>query len=290
VRIFVTGASGFIGNRLLGLLTNHEILCLSRSGSKLAAMPAAPILWGDLARPEAWSLELERFAPDWCIHLAWEGLPDYSPAACEANLATNRRLVEVLVRSRVRRMVVAGSCWEYGTATGAARESQAPVDCGVFAATKLELQTMLASVARETGTEYRWARIFFAYGPGQRARSLIPLCHAVFSGGNVPTIREPRIAHDFIHVDDVAAGILALAECDAPSGVYNLGGGRPTAVGEVANQVAAHFGAALPCADIGYDSGFWAATAKTAGATGWTARIALEDGIAQTLRALDEAL
>ena len=181
MRIFVTGATGFLGNRLVALLQNHELLCLTRNPQKLPRTWQGEILVGDLTQPETWRARIERFAPQWCVHLAWEGLPDYSLSRCRANLDASLKLVETVVDAGATRVVVAGSCWEYGNACGAIREDASSQECSTFAATKHALRTVLDSFAHDRGIEYRWGRIFFAYGPNQRAGSLIPQCQAAYS-------------------------------------------------------------------------------------------------------------
>jgi nucleoside-diphosphate-sugar epimerase len=293
MRMFVTGGSGFIGRHLLSLFGNHEVMCLShqRTGFDAGAKAQSNVrtIQGDLSQPESWFAQVEQFSPHCCIHLAWEGLPDYSPERCQRNLNVGLGLINWLARAHVNRIIVTGSCWEYGAANGAVAESHTPKDCGLFATTKHALRTALERVALERGIAYRWARIFFAYGPGQRASSLIPQCWAAFKAGKRPDIRQPRVAQDFVHVDDVARGLLAMVECDMASGIYNVGSGTPAAVSEVVNHVAEYLSMGPLYPNAGFDDGFWADTKKMVAATGWRAQIELRDGIAHTLQALDAA-
>jgi UDP-glucose 4-epimerase len=292
MRVFLTGASGFLGSHVLRFLGQHEVLCLSRGlRNESYAVEGSNVtrVIGNLARYETWLPSLESFSADCCIHLAWEGLPDFSLGRCRQNLDSNLTLVEGLLRAHVKRLVVAGSCWEYGSVNGAIAEDHTPVDCGVFASTKQAFRVLLESVAQDQGIDYRWARIFFVYGPGQRATSLIPVCHAAYSKGAAAQVREPRVARDYIYVEDVARGMLALAENEIESGIYNLGSGQPASVGAVVNQVATHFGAPLAFCDDGFESGFWADIGKFVATTGWRPQVSLAAGVAATLDALGRA-
>jgi nucleoside-diphosphate-sugar epimerase len=288
MRIFVTGASGFIGKQLLELLRGHDVLCLTRDAERLHALPFVTAIQGSLQEQDRWRSALKDFSADACLHLAWEGLPDYSLDCCRRNVDANLRLFDAVTSAGMKKIVVAGSCWEYGAATGAVPETQAPVECGVFAAAKNALRTILESVASEHGFAYCWGRIFFAYGPGQRAASLISHCHAAFAGGKTPEIRSPEAVQDFIYVDDVARGILALTESKLSSGIYNLGSGQPSTVGEIVNMIGAHYGFEPIHKETSRHDGFWSDTAKTRVAAGWQAETSLADGIARTLQSLDE--
>jgi UDP-glucose 4-epimerase len=288
MRIFITGASGFIGSRVLSLLEGHEVLCLVENPQDVLQTAHIRSLVGDLAQPEGWKAELEKFAPEGCLHLAWAGLPDYSLSRCRANLDSGLQLIETLVDVGIKRIVMAGSCWEYGNASGAVRENDSAIDCGLFATTKRSLHMMLESVARDCGIEYRWGRVFFVYGPGQRTTSLIPLCHAAYAQGQQPEIRNPGVAQDFIYIDDVAKGLATLTQADVGSGVFNIGSGVPTTVGSVVNRIAQHFDVPPPFSLQEPESGFWADVSEMKSVTGWQAQVSMSDGIAQTLKALDQ--
>jgi nucleoside-diphosphate-sugar epimerase len=287
--VLLTGATGFIGGRVLSLLSGHEVLCLSRRPDRVPRREGVQAIAADMTRDGEWLTEVAAFQPDWCVHLAWEGLPDYSLARCRVNLDASLRLLEAVAQAGVQRVVVAGTCWEYGRATGVVSEDREPCDVGVFAATKLALLSVLESVARSARFEYRWARVFFVYGPGQRTTSLIPHLHAAHTLGRPLDVREPAAVQDFVHVDDVASALVALAASDAPSGVFNVGSGTPTSVAYVVNRAARYYGGSGPFETLPAGAGVWADTTRIAASTGWRAEIGIDEGIDRTLATLDGA-
>ena len=286
MRVLVTGGHGFIGRRIMPLLADYEVMSLVRTVRP--DQPGIRTVAGDITQDGSWQKEIEDFAPECCIHLAWDGLPDYSLSCCRANLDGNVALLETLVRAEVRCVVVAGSCWEYGSIVGAVEEEATPVDCSLFAATKHAVRKMFEGVSLDAGFDYRWARIFFAYGPGQRSASLIPYLNASFTGNTEPILRDPSVVQDFVHVDDVARGLLMLMQCQTSSGIYNLGSGQPTSVSEIANRVAQYHGQSLPFEFVESGTGLWADISRTSLVTGWRPEIGIADGIEMTLHELDQ--
>lgn len=287
MKIFVTGGRGFLGRQVIRLSEGCDVLRLVRTPDPASGSPSVRDVVGTLEDPATWTAAVADFAPDCCLHLAWDGLPDYSLDRCRQNLDANLRLMDAFDRAGVSRIVVAGSCWEYGNAHGAQAEDAEAVAPGVFASTKTAVRLMLDSVARERGLQYRWARIFFSYGPGQREQSLIPSLRTALRSGQAPSVRQPAAAQDFIHVDDVARGLLSLAAYDGASGVFNIGTGRPATVAEVANLVAAYYGVSALFDVQPAASGMWADVTRVRAATGWQPTIALDAGVTRTLRELD---
>lgn len=302
MRVFVTGATGFVGlpaTRLL-LARGHEVLALVRDpGAAQAALPGAAFLAGDLpcdpADAEPLRGPLSSFAPEALLHLAWQGLPDYSEAVSSRNVELGLAAMELALAAGARRIVASGSCWEYASRRGMLAEDAPLKYDQPFPAAKNRLHALGAELAARRGARLAWLRLFFVYGPGQRPASLIPTLISQARAGQAPSLRSPANRNDFIHVDDVALAFALALERELPAegggGAYNVGSGLPVGVADVARMVYAALGReellagleaqAAACAPT---EDFWADTARMAAATGFAPRVDLAGGIAGMAR------
>ena len=88
MKIFLTGASGFIGRQILKqlLAEGHEVLTLTRS--RISADETAPNWHQYQADISCWGTfeeQVRAFAPEVCIHAAWIQTHDYSEKVCRIN-------------------------------------------------------------------------------------------------------------------------------------------------------------------------------------------------------------
>jgi UDP-glucose 4-epimerase len=289
MRVLLTGASGFLGRPALEALVSrgHEVLALSRQPAP-RQLPAE-VRWrqSDLNEPDSYRAAVADFAPQSALHLAWEGIPDFGLPTCLRNLTSGAVLGEILFRAGCRHLAVSGSCWEYGKVTGRIAEECRPVTPGIFAASKTSQRLLLESLATAAGATVAWGRVFYPYGPRQKASSLAPtLCRAVIAGER-PSLKTPAVVNDFLYVDDTAEALVLLAETPT-TGVFNIGSGVGTPVGTLADMLLqlggrqAEFGSAS--AGDGTAAGFFADISALE-ALGWRSRTGLEEGLRRTLEA-----
>lgn len=283
-RIIVTGASGFIGKSIMPILLSEgvKVMALTTKPEELSEK------WGiqaiDLNKLcEADNVErMQDFSPEVLLHLGWARLPDYSADASLSNVVSSVEIVRVAMAAGVRRIVVTGSCWEYGDQKGQLKEVGNPNPNSMFAQSKNALRLLLDSASRETDLQLRWARVFYAYGPGQRDQSLIPLSIRSWQNGAAPNLRDTSSAIDLIHVEDVAKALVALALREGPSGVFNVGSGSAARVGDVVEFIrdaiaAEDTEAVIPSAKD--DLASWADISSMKSSFGWSPTIELRDGI-----------
>lgn len=285
MRIFFTGASGFIGQHLLPLLNEHELLIVGRRPQSMRGNNTHYIQQ-DLSKISEWQDKVRSFAPEACIHLAWTGIPDYSLSTCLHNLDHSVRLLELLGELGCDRIFLAGTCWEYGELMGRVKESNVSPTMGLFASFKTAVRKIGESLAKQHGVKLIWGRIFFVYGFGQRRQSLIPSCYDAFQRGDAPVIHKADVVNDFIHVLDVARAILALIESNNACGIFNIGSGVPTSVGDVVKIVAACSGKHLESqaeTNSGDKNGFWANISSLKNTTNWEPKISVQYGIRTTI-------
>lgn len=174
--------------------------------------------------------------PDVVIHLAWSHVRGGSPhflrrSHLEVELPAQRRFVDGLLRSGLPRLVVLGTCQEYGLQHGPLSESMPIAPRTPYAQAKAELHEFTAARALSTGTVLLWARLFYVYGPGQPERSLWGGLMAAIQRGEetFPMSRGDQL-RDYLPVQDVARILVDLALDERAEGTVNVGSGRPRSI------------------------------------------------------------
>lgn len=260
MRVFVAGATGAIGRRLVPMLVQagHQVTAMTRSPRKVESIRAAgatPVVADALdagavkqavrqASPEAIiheltalpaNLDLRHFARDFAVtnRLRTEGLDNLIAPARDAGC---RRL---LAQS------FAG--WPYARQGGPVKTEEDPLDPNpppAFRATLAAIRYLERAVAAESGMAGIVLRYGAFYGPG----------NAIGAGGalldqvrkrRVPVVGGGTGVWSFIHIDDAARATVRALQQAAP-GVYNVVDDEPAPVSVWLPALAAAVGARPP--------------------------------------------
>lgn len=297
MRVFMTGAGGFIGSHLARLLVRegNEVFALLRRESDpwriRGLLPELHVVEGDLLNPASgWAERLSVIRPEICFHFAWYAEPGKfltSPLNLDY-LSASLELAKHLAETGCRKLVVAGSFSEYDQDLGYLSEGSALRPNTPYGAAKASLYQFLSLWAPMVGMELLWPRIFSVYGPGEHEKRFVPAVVLATLRGEATRLTPGEQMRDYLHVVDVAGAVLAAAESDL-RGPVNVGSGRPVAIGDAARRIGALLERPdlIRLGDLPYREGdpmfVCANTQLLRSATGWAPQFDLEAGLHDTL-------
>lgn len=268
MRIAVTGITGFIGHHVRAVLqeSEDEIVLVARDRSRVTAIGTnESVVEGDLyILRNDWYQLLGK--PDVLLHLAWGGLANYlSSQHVDIEFPRQYRFLESLVDSGLKKLVVPGTCYEYGQCNGVLLETQSTMPNTPYGIAKDMLRKRLEELQSRHAFDLSWARVFYPYGDGQSEKSLYSqLKAAVLRGDREFLMGSGKQVLDFIPVEAVAKTLCQLATKFSGVGIINIGSGRPqTAIDFVNSQISQHRWSISPklgsIPDRDYESvAFWA--------------------------------
>lgn len=297
MKLFLTGASGFVGAETLRLAleAGHAVVAPVRPGSPAPRL--APFagrftrLDMDLRDGAALAEALAAHRPDALLHLAWSGVANsarFDRRQITDNVEAACALIEAAAAAGVGSFIGVGSQGEYGAGT-AMREDALPEPTSLYGAAKVAALFLTRQLAAQAGMRHAWLRLFSTYGPGDNDGWLIPMLITEMLASRRPKTTLGTQSWDWLHVEDVARGILAVATHGTASGVFNLGSGRAVRVRDVVERIRdlAAPGMELVFGEIPFRPDqvmhMQADISRLGGATGWAPRIAIEEGLTGTV-------
>ena len=299
----VTGATGVIGSALALRLARDGVrtLCPVRAASpRAAALDGIPNL-EPIRLPSFSAAELEgalgAVAPDAIFHLASYGVDpkERDPEVMlDGNITLLARLVTLAARWPQCRFIHTGSCSEYGPAREPERltETHLVAPTSLYGAAKAAAGIYAGGLARQLGVPLVTLRLFGVYGVGEAPHRLIPYLLKCLSTGVTPELTGGEQSRDLTCIDDLVLALLVAARAPRieAHGIYNVGSGVPVQIRAVATTTARLVGEPESALGLGRrpyrsDESMWvvADPGRFQAATGWRARITLEEGIARMI-------
>jgi nucleoside-diphosphate-sugar epimerase len=260
MKVFVAGASGVIGRRLVPELVRrgHEVIGTTRTPGKverLRELGAEPVVL-DALDETAVKDAVATAAPDVIVHQLTAIPDEVNPRHIDREFVeTNRlrteatdHLLDAARAADVGRFVAQSfAMWAYGRTGGPIRSESDPIETNPPASVRETLASVL-HVERAVGTATELdgiaLRYGIFYGPGTSIGEGGPVLEAVRKR-RLPIVGRGTGIWSFIHIDDAATATADAVERGAP-GIYNVADDEPASVAQWLPELAQTLGGPRP--------------------------------------------
>jgi UDP-glucose 4-epimerase len=250
MQLVVTGATGFIGSRLIdqALSRGYRVMALARSPDRVASRGSSRL------HVEKWSLgdALPAMTQASAIlHLAAHIPANFGDAheaarCFEVNTNGALQLAMHAASQGVKRFVFFGSGQVYTPTSESASETSAafPVHrASYYLASKLSAEICLLSFGTANAMPVTVLRLASVYGPGMHDAGMVPTFIRALGSGRPVVIRDGgRYRVDLVYIDDVISLALGAIEKEQ-AGIFNAGSGHACRSLEAAQIIAEALGA-----------------------------------------------
>jgi dTDP-6-deoxy-L-talose 4-dehydrogenase (NAD+) len=242
MKIFITGASGFIGNNLISSLVKRnefELGVLVRRETELAGKnPRVKVIKNDIEKLTKDELEIIANY-DLVVHLAWDFLPYYNKVEhLTVELPKHIQFISELINLKLKRIIVSGSCLEYGKREGKIIPESQTSPNTFYGLAKDSLRKYLELAKIDNKFEFQWLRFFYIYGEGQKNYTLYgSLQSAINIKAKQFEMSHGEQERDYIEINELIDKIIKVIQEPNGKQIQNCCSGRPTKVVEVVEDL-----------------------------------------------------
>jgi dTDP-glucose 4,6-dehydratase len=307
VKLLVTGGCGFIGSHFVRevlatrrgwRVLNVDLLTYAGRGRNLADLSRHPryrFARADVAG-EGVARLLARERPDAVVNFAAESHVDRSIHGAAPFLRTNalgtQNLLDAARAARVDRFLQVSTDEVYGSipGRGRAREDWPLRPSSAYSASKAAADLLCLAARHTHGQDVVITRCTNNYGPWQFPEKLIPLMITnALVGQPLPVYGDGLQRRDWIHARDHCRGVLAALERGRAGEIYNFGAGTEPPNLRIVREILRILGRSATLIRHvkdrpGHDRRYAVDTAKARRHLGWRPRVALEEGLEETVR------
>ena len=240
MRVLVTGANGFIGNNLVESLVanNFEVYSVIRNKQIFSNVKAKVI---NKSIENITVVELNELKIDIILHFAWSNV---SKVMLESHLTEEleiqKRFLENVLKSKVTKIIISGSCFEYGKINGELGVDVMPDPNTNYGIAKNKLRLWLEEKLHVSNhISVFWMRMFQGDGKGQHERSLwTQLLNSISNKDEFFNMSRGFQIRDFISINETIDFVFsAMNSKQLGFNLVNVCSGNPISVREFVEDV-----------------------------------------------------
>jgi len=243
-RIFITGAFGFIGGRLLNAI-DSQIRILSRIERSNYDTVVCDFEKENIPKSALKSIDtvfhIAGFAHD------MRNTSEIADIYYKVNVSATVQLANLAVKAGVKRFIFVSSVKAGGNSTSkkCINENDQSDPEGIYGKTKREAELKLLEIGKESGMHVSIIRPSLVYGPNVKGN--LQLMLSGIKAGWFPPLPETGNRRSMIHVDDLVRAILLIAEDKQANGeIFIATDGTPHSSREIYSVICNIAGRSVP--------------------------------------------
>lgn len=225
MRIFITGASGYLGYHIAAQCINegHQVLCLKRSTSKslFSEEQEKQISWVTKDN-QGWENQVKTFAPEVLIHAAWGGVRGVGREDADIQKQNILMSNQLYTLYPYKQIIALGSQAEYGYYEGPVSEEHILNPQMLYAKAKVASMHELQLYCDSKGIEWQWIRVFTVFGEKQTGGLIQLAINNCKNGVEQFDTTEGYQVYSYLYSKDFAKSICQVIGSKGKSGVYNI--------------------------------------------------------------------
>jgi nucleoside-diphosphate-sugar epimerase len=239
--VLVTGASGFIGQHTLQklIVEFEQVHAIYRS--EKPELKFDKLVWHQLDLFDTKRVEqlLELTKPTHLLHLAWYLEPGkYGNSPLNLNwVVSSLQLIQLFSKLGGKRVVCAGTCFEYEMENGFLSEERTPrVPDQFYGICKKNLSDTLINYSNLNELSLAWGHVFYVYGPHEYPQRLVASVIRSLIMNKTAKCSSGEQLKDYLHVRDVADAFVSILKSDV-KGRINIGSGSAISVRDLVLKI-----------------------------------------------------
>ncbi|HTB64474.1 MAG TPA: GDP-mannose 4,6-dehydratase [Opitutales bacterium] len=240
------------------------------------------------------------FHPDYVVNFAAQGMVaqswEHPTHWYQTNVVANVALHDELRKfTWLKKYVHVSTPEVYGSTSGVITEDAPYNPSTPYAASRAACDLHLRTFFQRYQFPWTFTRSANVYGPGQQLYRIIPRTILFIKlGRKLPLHGGGHSVRSFIHIRDVADATLRIARNGVSGGGYHLSTDRFISIRDLVEMICVKLGVKFSdVADVvddrpGKDAAYLLDATRARSTLGWRDQMTLEDGIAETVRWVDE--